>query len=480
MGKRKSPSGAERRASSAKKKSARTKRESSPVVESTLPKEPVVVRVVLHDDTPGERVAYVAREGNYPVDRHEAISLKKVILESARYMGHDIPDMFTLKAAEVFYEELKLMKVRLAGEFVEGLTDTGGVRYTSWQTPEKPRFTVSPDYKLCVAEEDQGKAYIAMLNFGEVVWFSWGLSPHFEYDKRPENEVNHYILYFSLVKEESAPRAKKTNAKIRSEAKEVMESILDDFEDVPVESLQEILMPSPPADLSSEQMTIRISDPFRQLSYIYDQEEAMYRLALRYATSVKFDEAEIRELARRDSISFARAKARTLSQHLKFQKAFVEENLAVYHEKSVKVLRDAFTFSLIEEVNTVAIADWKSTQVNKDKSPDELKDLLLAEKLRRWKERVGMTGPGRPELGAEEITKNWTEREEALRQAIRTLYNKAREAGRSEFYAEDDVSFDAVQEELGIKRSSLYERLKKLGLNFEELRGEEIRKQQSS
>lgn len=436
--------------------------------ESAPQKEPVVLGVTFYDDTPEGRVCCVSREGNYVFDRHEAVSVKKVILESARFLGYDIPDMFIPLAAEVFYDEVKLVKVRLAGKYVDGLDDAGKVKYKLWETPETPRSTVDPDYKLRVAEEDRGKAYVAMLNYEHAVWFSWNLSPHYEHDMRPEDEVNHYVLKFQFHKEDHADGTggvKMTDAAIISEAEDLLR-------DVPVEDLQNILMPHPPADVSGEQLAVKMSDPFRRLTYIYDREEAEYRLALRYATSVKFDEREIREFAERNSVSFARAKALAVLLHQKSQKAFVEENLMVHHRKSVEVLKYAFTNSLIQEVNTAALADWKSSLVVKEQHPDEMKDVLIGDAIKDMRERLGRTGQGRPVKSPEVVAKENAEREKKIREAMRGIFDEARAAGKDVFAADDAVTAKAVYERLGIGKSTLYDWLENCGREFAKLRYE--------
>lgn len=236
-------------------------------------------------------------------------------------------------------------------------------------------------------------AYIAMLNYESGVWFSWNLSPHYDHDMRPADEVNQYILKFRFHKEGPEGGEKTSDAAIVAEAEELLK-------DVSVESLQEILMPKPPVDVSGEQLAVKISDPFPRLTYVYDREEAEYRLGMRYAHSVKFNEEEIRRFAEINSFSFNRAKAVMFLLHQKFQKAFVEENLTVHHQKTVELLKYAFTNSLIQEVNTVVLADRNTSLVVKDQRSDDLKDLLIGDAIRDMKERLGRTGQGRPEKSA--------------------------------------------------------------------------------
>ncbi|MFL6284045.1 MAG: hypothetical protein ACJ74Q_12960 [Pyrinomonadaceae bacterium] len=106
-------------------------------------KEPVVLGVAFYDnDETDATVCCVSREGNYLFNRQEAAPVKNVILGTARFLGYDIPDMFVPIAAEVFYDEVKLVKMRLAGKYVDGV-DSGGVIYKMWETPES-RGSPSP------------------------------------------------------------------------------------------------------------------------------------------------------------------------------------------------------------------------------------------------------------------------------------------------------------------------------------------------
>lgn len=430
-------------------------------------KEPVVLGVAFYDeDETDGPVCCVSREGNYIFDRHEAAHVKQVILESARFLGYDIPDMFIPMAAEVFYDEVKLVKMRLAGKYVDGVDSEGAV-YKMWQTPESPQFTVSPDYKLRVAEEDRNMAYIAMLNYESGVWFSWNLSPHYDHDMRPTDEVNQYILKFRFHKEKSEGGEETSDAAIISEAEELLK-------DVPVEGLQEILMPKPPVDVSDEQLAIKMSDPFRRLTYIYDREEVKYRLGARYAHSVKFNEEEIRRFAEVNSFSFNRAKAVTFLLHQKYQKAFVEENMTVHHQKTVELLKYTFTNSLIQEVNTAVLADWNTSLVVKDQRSDDLKDLLIGDAIRDMKERLGRTGQGRPEKSTEEVARENAERVAAIKEEMRKIFQEARDGGADVFAAEKAVSAKAVYTRLEIAKSTFYEWLENCGLEFAKLRREVI------
>ncbi len=109
-------------------------------------REPILVGLCFYDPAAPENYRLSNRGGCLlsAEQREGRLSLLRLILASARHLNHDVPDMFTPDAAEVFYTARGLEEVRLEGRCVMGVDLDGEIRYEPVTIGAKVGFNPRP------------------------------------------------------------------------------------------------------------------------------------------------------------------------------------------------------------------------------------------------------------------------------------------------------------------------------------------------
>lgn len=155
---------------------------------------PVLGGVVI----PHGKSVWTLLKGVYVVDEKTAAQVQKLFVDSARFTGSKPPKYFKMTAGEIFYEDGKIVEVKLRGrlplvkdeewdEFPTdednerlGLPMTGDEEWAwkrpSWSTNLGPDFSWVDDLRLAFSPRDLGRPYVAALRIGGTLLLWWDVT----------------------------------------------------------------------------------------------------------------------------------------------------------------------------------------------------------------------------------------------------------------------------------------------------------------
>ncbi|HEY0321192.1 MAG TPA: hypothetical protein VGC66_09580 [Pyrinomonadaceae bacterium] len=408
-------------------------------------------------------------QGNYYLEPGEDRPLKWLFFETARFMGEELPPHFIFYAGEIFYDSLRVEEVRLAGISMVGINNDGLADYVEWSTRVRPRFEVTEAQKIVLSDIDRGRTHVAAVKLEShlAVAFDVAANANLKFGRG----VKAYI--FPVSSPDASPQDAADQDQVRESYFSRAEKLL---EDIPVESLEEYLLPQRPIE-PGERKTLVIKDGTRRLIYSYDEEEMCYEFAMRYVKSVNLSEQSLIKFAKENNLSLARAKALTLFLHSKARDKFMSENIEGYRKRCERALQDTSWHLLKQEPIVTDLAEFESPGVVRELETREVKKILSWVSDRLTKGRIGVK-VGRP-LGSEtkkEQEKLETENAEhkaAIIEAMQKVYQEA-QAGNPKSNPEEAITRTAIGKNIGTP-NTLRAWLKNGNFDFESLKTEALR-----
>jgi hypothetical protein len=356
---------------------------------SDLPgREAVVIGFVFRSESPGDPDRY-SRSGHYVLgQKHERTrrAILGVILESARFQGVRVPDLFTPDVAELFYAGGRLEEVRLGGHAIRGSDDSGDPIYVGVMTDPAPAFEVAADGRIVLAHGDSGRSYLAAYRNDDSLVVSWDIKDQGDAELRPEAVYCTFAVGPGDAQAAGAPR--EIDARLLAETEVELRG-------KSVEELRDWLRLPEPVEVRDPNV-IQVSERFRRLTYVYETEDARCQLSDYYANNADLSERTVREVAAEESVPPDRARAMLMLRHRQARDEFVESNLEEYVEQSTKILEDVFEGLLKGEVNSLSAAGGMPPGTSINLTRDEVLKAQRKDTDRMTADRMGLPRPGRP------------------------------------------------------------------------------------
>jgi hypothetical protein len=123
------------------------------------------------------RTAQTILRGDYVLDEIQSRQVKKLFMDSARFIGSKQLKDFRLEGGEIFYENGKIAEIRMVGSLPKN--EKG--EYIRWSVGQAPNFTLTGDVRLLPSPQDQGRAYVLALTFRNILILSWNVEPNVAY-----------------------------------------------------------------------------------------------------------------------------------------------------------------------------------------------------------------------------------------------------------------------------------------------------------
>jgi len=129
------------------------------------------------DGSKNESVPQVFIQGNLRTDGNERFRAVPLLsINSARLLGHEVPDALIVYSGEVFYKNGLLDEVRLFGFYIVKESDpAGGTHLRKWATPKEPTFSLVDGKGLELHASDKGRAHIAYSEEPGGPYIEWDL-----------------------------------------------------------------------------------------------------------------------------------------------------------------------------------------------------------------------------------------------------------------------------------------------------------------
>jgi hypothetical protein len=135
---------------------------------NTSLKMPVLAGVVIA----GRAFARTYLKGRYILDESQSRQVEKLFVDSARFTGHQPPEDFALMAGEIFYEERKIVEIRLTGALTPIKKKGMLTSHPRWHLGGGPKFDINPDFSLSPAPQDRGRAYVVAMKHERILFLS--------------------------------------------------------------------------------------------------------------------------------------------------------------------------------------------------------------------------------------------------------------------------------------------------------------------
>lgn len=437
-------------------------------IDSIEVSEPVMVAVLLGQPDMGiHKFPYL--KGQLKLKHERSVPILNVVFRSAYLLHRFNPKNYLLKAAQVFYRDRRVEEVRLDGEYFLDPAHHGSSERRRWTTADPPKFSFNNDGSFVLSPEDQGRPHISVLLRDSSLFFSWDVVDNACHKLRKKVDLFSMDIPIIDLQVEEGETASDTILRWekRNEARRLLHQ-------VPLTQINSILRPRAPSEAELGRSLPLESNEWA-FGFTCDEAYARYRLALCYAENVLIEEPEVKEIARRHSISVDEAKEFVLVRHIKLRDAFSEEGRPMFNER-VRLFLSIMTPFLLLEAPTMALKDWSGEQDQVEADIESFKEYMLTFGTEKLKELIETRGrgwvPGKKRKSKEQVIADKEERERRILKAIADLRKEARDSVETSI--KDPVNYENIAARLEISSATLYNWLKSIGKTLEDLKAEVI------
>ncbi|MBA2734559.1 MAG: hypothetical protein H0U54_16990 [Acidobacteria bacterium] len=395
--------------------------------------------------------------------------IRSVLIRSAYLFHQSIPEVFELRAAQVFYKDQKIEEVRLATHYPSDPEEIESAEWRKWTTSTPPRFRVRPEGTIILPPEDEGRTHLTAYRRGSSLFCSWDLTANACHSRREEAELFSFdvaLSDLSIGEEGDASDTPFEQSKL-DEAVRLLGL-------VPHGNLKNLLLPFLPLD--SE---VGGDHPLRGKAWAFeftcDENYARYLLASHFAENIDAADLEINveEFARLNTISSDEARAHQLINLLARRDEFSREGIPMFVER-MRLILSEMTKPLVTLASHMTAHEWGAQRDDLEVKLDDVKGMIQNAVEKIVRKLMKTRGAGRPAGSMTIRTEEEVDRqvEEYLREifaAMEAIYEKELK-NSNEVKAEDAITRKAVAAWMKRDRTTLYNWMKSVGKDFDELK----------